>query len=328
MTNYGRVRAAQKRAKKLIDKYEALSWEVKPSVKARVEMDIPKNISAKKAQALIDNMSAQTIRTTMAIKTRTVMEETTPIEKGSYKSGAKIYDVVRMDEPETITKENVFNERNVVNQVMKQIRFVMENAPSRDVAQRIEDRLNAIELHGSQIFNTDDMMKRRAALLDSITSEKAILKSVKKAEQSGYPASLALTTLYEDLVEEYGTSERGLAARQLRQFQKVLDNVGHSYSSDENERNIAANVLRWLIENAHVWDNYRRKFKLKGIQRQIYDSNSLLTDVSDAIVDYPEYRMKILNYLTELMSKGTEPWDILDKIEEYVEELKDEDSKR
>lgn len=324
MSNVGKVKAAQTRAKKLIEQYEMLGWEVKPSVKARAYMDVPKNITAKKAQAIIDNLSKQTINVTKKMTTPIIKSETEPIVSSTRKSGARIYDVVHMNAPEERRTEQAFNERTLVKQVMNQIRFVMENAPSRDVSQKIENRLWGIELRGSQIFNTNDQNARRAALLNSIISEDAISKSVKAAEKSGYPASQALTTLYQDLVEEYGTNERGLAARQMKQFYSVLESVGREYSTDPGERNIAADVLAWLIENASVWDGYRTQFKLKKIYHQTYDSNSLLTDVSDVLVDHPQYKMLMLEKLIDLMKSGTAPWDILDSLEKFAEELEND----
>lgn len=324
MTNYAKVKAAQTRAKKLIDKQNKLGWEVKQSVIDRANMEVPKNINARKAQAIIDNLSAETIRVTRTMKQRVVKEETTPIVSGNYKSGAKIYDVIHMDAP-TVKRQDVeFTDRNVVRKVMGQIEFVLNNAPNRDVAQQIEQRLWGIELHGSQIFDTNDTNARRSAVIQHIISEKAIRESVKKAEASGYPATQALTTLYGDLVGEYGTDERGLAARQMRQFQSILESVGKEYSTDPGERQTAADVLRWLIENDGIWQSYRKQFKLKKVFKEVYDSNSLLTDVSDVLVDHPAYKMQVLNKLIELMSAGTAPWDILDKLEEFVEELADD----
>lgn len=321
MTLQARVKAAQTRAKKIIEKKNKLGWEVKQSIIDRANMEIPKRLTPAKAQAIIDNLSVQTINVTSKIKQRVTLEETKPIVSGNYKSGAKIYDVIHMEAPTIRQKDVEFSERDAVKRVMGQIKFVMNNAPNRDVSQKIENRLNAIELHGSKIFNTNDTKTRRAALLQSIESEKALRESVKKAEKSGYPATLALTTLYEDLVSEYGVDERGLAARQMRQFEDVLESVGYEYSTDPGERKTASDVLRWLIENDDVWQSYRRQFKLKKIQKQVYDSSSLLTDVSDVMVEHPAYKMKILEKLIELMSAGTEPWNILDKLEEYLEEL-------
>lgn len=316
-----RVKAAQTRAKKIIEQQNKLGWEVKQSIIDRANMEIPKRLTPAKAQAIIDNLSADTIRVTRTMKQRVTLEETNPIVSGNYKSGAKIYDVIHMDAPTIRKKDIEFTERDVVRKVMGQIKFIMNNAPNRDVSQQIENRLNAIELHGSRIFNTNDTQVRRAGLLQSIESEKAIRESVKKAEKAGYPATQALTTLYEDLVAEYGVDERGLAARQLRQFNTVLESVGREYSTDPEERQTAADVLRWLIENDAVWQSYRKQFKLKKVFREVYDSNSLLTDVSDVLVDHPKYKIKILEKLIELMSTGTAPWDILDQLEEYVEVL-------
>lgn len=318
------VLAAQTRAKKIINKYQDLGWTIKQSIIDRANMDIPKNISAKKARALIDNLSISTIRTTREINHRLVVEETTPIMSGERKSGAKVFDVIHMDAPKTIMKDVSFNERTAVDKALKQIRFVLNESPNRDVAQDIENKLYAIELHsGRKIFTTNDQTARRAAILSFMVNDNEIKKAVREAEESGYPATLALTSLYQGLAEEFGTNERGLAARQMRQFQQVLESVGRDYSTDPEERKVAADVLRWLIENDNLWQSYRKRFKLKKIYKQIYDSNSLLVDVSDVMVDHPEYRIKILEKLVDLMKRNVDPSEILQQLEDYVEELND-----
>lgn len=321
MKAYSRVKAAQKRALNLIEKLEEKFWTVPESIKERATREIPKNIKPNKAQAIIDNLSASTIRLLSTMDTYAVIHETEPITKGAYKSGQKIFDVIKMKKPEEKRQVLSFNARDIVRRTMKQIRFVMEEAPSRDVSAKIENRLWAIELHGKPIFTTNDQSARRAALLQSIISERAVEESVKAAEKSGYSAYLGLVTLYRDLVEEYGTNERGLAARQMKQFDKVLEDVGYYFSTDPAERQVAADVLHWLIEHSDVWDRYRQEYKLKGIYKQTYDSHSLLVEVSQALIDYPEYRLKILEYLIQLMEQGVDAWDILDRIEDYVEEL-------
>lgn len=327
MTNRSRVKAAQTRAKSLIEKYNKLGWEIKPSIIERANAEVPKNISARKAQAMIDNLSASTIRTTMTMKSRLTIEETTPIEKGNYKSGAKIYDVIHMDAPTIRRKDVEFTPRNIVDKVMGEIEFIMKNAPNKDVAAAIENRLWAIELHSDKkIFDTEDKNMRIANLLPSIKGKKSIESAVKKAEESGYPATQALTTLYEDLVGEYGINERGLAARQMRQFENVKEIVGVRYSPGNiKEQIVIADVLTWLIENDSIWNEYRREFKLKKVGTVSYDSDSLLNDVSDAIVDNPKYRIEILQYLIELMGKKTNPSDILSKIDEYVKKLAEQE---
>lgn len=326
MTNQARVKAAQTRAKSLIEKYNKLGWEIKPSIIARANAEVPKNISATKAQAMIDNLSASTIRTTMTMKQRLTIEETTPIEKGNYKSGAKIYDVIHMEAPTVRRKDETVTTRNVVDKVMGEIEFIMNNAPNKEVAKTIENRLWAIELHaGKNVFDTEDKDMRIKNLLGELKGKKSIETAVKKAEASGYPATQALTTLYEDLVGEYGVNEKGLAARQMRQFAAIKENVGFQYSTDPEEQKVAADVLGWLLENDTIWQSYRTKFRLKKVFRQTYDSKSLLNDVSDAIVDHPKYRIEILNYLIDLMRQNTDPWDIVDRIDKYVRELAEQE---
>lgn len=324
MTNASKVRAAQTRAKKLIEKQNKLGWEVKQSIIDRSNMEIPNNISAKKAQAIIDNLSAQTIKTLRTMKDVVFMEETTPIVTGEYKSGAKKYDVIHMDEPNVIKKEIEISDRTLASKVLEQIKFVMNNAPNANVAEEIETKLWQIELHGSKIFEEENREKRRAALVENLPNEKELKASLKKAEESGFRASEALMSLYHDLVTAFGTTEKGIAAYRMRQFQQALESVGAEYSSDPEERQHAADVLHWLIENDALWQSYRKQFKLKKIYHQTYDSNDLLNDVSDSIVDNPKYKIQILQYLVHLMSIGTSPWDILDKIDQYVEELKAE----
>lgn len=323
MNNISRVKSAQTRAKKLIKQYEDLGWEIKTSVKSRAYMELPNRLSDKQAQALVDNLSAETIRVTRKMTQNVRIHETEPITKGNYRSGAKIFDVVKMQEPTTRSKDISFDERNIVPKTMEQIRFVLENAPNRQVAEKIERRLWAIELRGGKIFETEDIKKRQSDVLGSIISESALKESVKKAESQGYPATQALTTLYEDLVGEYGQDERGLAARQMEQFKNTLETVGYDYSTDPVERATIADVLYWMIENASVWDAYRKQFKLKKIFHQTYDSDSVLSDVTEVLVDNPQYKMKILQKLIELMSRGTQPEELLENLEAYVEELED-----
>lgn len=321
MKNEARVKAAQTRAKKLIEQYENLGWEIPNRIKERADMTIPSHLSDRQAQAIIDGLSAETIRVTRQMSRNVVISDTEPIVSGHYKSGAKIFDVLHMDDPSETVKEESFTERNAVKKTMDQIHFVMTQAPNRDAADKIYQKLWSIELHGSKIFNKTDRKEITSNVEQSIISSKAIEESVKNAEKSGFPATQALQSLYADLLEEYGKDERGLAARQMKQFESVLESVGMEYSTDPHERQTASDVLRWLIENDNVWQSYRKQFKLKKIYRETYDSNSLLVDVSDVLVDHPKYRMMILNKLVEFMNAGIEPWNILDRLEEYIKEL-------
>lgn len=314
MKAYSRVKAAQTRAKKTIEEQQKLGWNVSERTLQRVNMEVPRNISAKKAQAIIDNLSKQTIKLTRTKSRDILTYESDPIVTGHYKSGAKQFKTSGMPTPKEIKTRETFSESSALNSLLNEIDFVMKNAPSPTIAKSIVKDLGTLKHLGLDMFK--EGKNAETDVLGSLKSRQQILKSIKGMDERkrSFIADKFIS-VYKDLTAEYGKNERGLAGRQVGIYQNMLSNIGTSYSFFNPKSSATIQrVVDFMIDNSKVWNKYRDEFRLRAKFGGAPDSNGVFSTITDFVMDDEERTMDILNYSLDLMEKDTPPSQLEDEI--------------
>lgn len=319
MKAISRIKAAQTRAKKTIEQYEALGYTIPEHTKNLANTN---TYNLKKADAIVDSLSKETIRVLAKIQQNITMYESEPITTGHYKSGAKQFKTQGMPDPTAVTKTVDFTRDNAADMILREIKFIMKNAPSKSAAEDIVDWLNPLKYFGGKVFKETDEDKVIENLLDNLETKTNLNKAISIAEAQGYPAVQRLAAAYQDLTSTYGTTEKNLAARQVRIYKDMLDTLAVNYSDEYIAQDSMKKVVDFMIEHSDIWTYYRQQFKLKKKFGGIPDSNGVFTTIADVVTDNREHMMEILDYSLDLMIRMEDPGKLQDMVEEYGKQLR------
>ena len=321
-----KVEKAQEKARALIDQYQRLGWDIKPSIIERANRRVPWNITERQAEAMIDNLSPSTIKTLRTMKTTLKWEEYNekPKVSGHQRSGANIYDVDPYATHE-VQRTVEFGRKQIPRELVKQIKFVMDKAPSSVTAREIWEKLELF-----QNMTGVDVLEKGSSPLQLVEGMKgvgALRKAAEAAEKEGNPGYGYLLKMYDELVNKYGFDEYGIAAKQARDVRHAID-VGAQSAAEKgdtteavvNRRTVAANVVKKLINMGEKWQNYREQYRLRFSRwHAIPSSFDTIDDVVDAIMEEPDLEYDILDKMEEAMDQYVDPMRIKETLDEYLE---------
>lgn len=320
-----KVIRAQEKARALIAEYQRLGWDVKESIVERANRKVPWNITEKQAEAMIDNLSPSTIKILRTMKTTLKWEEYNekPKVSGHQRSGANIYDVDPYATHE-VKRTVEFGQKQIPRELMKQIKFVMESAPSSITARELWDKLELFQdMTGVKVLKEDASVGQ---LVEGLKGAGALRRAAEAAEKEGNPGYSYLMKIYDELVNRYGFDDYGIAAKQARDVRHSIDMGAQGAAEDgdtpeqvESRRSVASRVVRRLISMGEKWQNYREQYKLRFSRwHAIYSSFDVIDDMTDAIMEEPDLENDILDKMEEIFAANIDPSQIKEILDAYV----------
>lgn len=320
-----KVEKAQEKARELIDNYQRLGWDVKESIIDRANRRVPWNITEKQAEAMIDNLSPSTIKILRTMKTNLKWEEYNekPKVSGHQRSGANIYDVDPYATHE-VKRTVEFGQKQIPRELMKQIKFVMESAPSSITARELWDKLELFQdMTGVKVLKEDASVGQ---LVEGLKGAGALRRAAEAAEKDGNPGYSYLMKIYDELVNRYGFDDYGIAAKQARDVRHSIDMGAQGVAEDgdtpeqvESRRSVASRVVRRLISMGEKWQNYREQYKLRFSRwHAIYSSFDVIDDMTDAIMEEPDLEYDILDKMEEIFAANIDPSQIKEILDAYI----------
>lgn len=327
----------QEKARALIERYEAAGWTIPETLKERANRRIKWNISAKEAETMHDLLTKRQIDLTRRMDRTLKYTETDTLPEviGTRKDSAgKIYNVTTRTPTHDVKQDVSLTFNQAVDRTLKQIRFVMEKAPSRQAAESIYYEIQRLELaSGVPLFKegTEDQIK--ADILGHLEGKGAFKKAIQAAESKAtpYPGTASLLSLYDYLVNVYGVNDYGIAAKQIADLDSSIsamgDYVGEMFEDRDERENFAGtamDILQEIVndkEFSRIWNELRKDYKMRRLYNSIYQSDDFFLDVSDIIITHPGIFQELLKKLKELMRYGTNPRQIINLLQEYADEL-------